>query len=389
MFTGVVTAAEVRAGLPANTTLLCYFTTGVLEQEIPLLRTLPAGGPLRDHLLTPARTLLFIVTADGLTVADCPVDPNAFAAQSPRGDDRRRFWPPAVLCRLFTFLLAPAGAALSARQLVIVPHGPLHRVPFAALEDGEGRPLLRAGGPALVYAPSATLWQRGRAGAGDRPPARPCLAVGYDGDPAVSALRHTEAEASFVAHLTGGEAWVGPQPKKESLRQAGGSWRWLHLACHGRFNEQAPLESYLETGAGERLAAREVLAGWRWPAELVTLSACQTGVSGVLRGDEPMGLVRAFFYAGARAVLVSQWPVEDLATFLLMRRFYQELAGGENVWPAAALQAAQVWLRELAGAEVQSLLAELPAVSLPSFSPEAHPFAHPSAWAGFILVSTL
>jgi CHAT domain-containing protein len=198
----------------------------------------------------------------------------------------------------------------------------------------------------------------------------------------------------FVAGLTGGEAWVGPQPKRERLRQAAGDRRWLHFACHGWFNHEAPLESYLETGAGERLTAREVLEDWRLQAELVTLSACQTGVSRILRGDEPMGLIRAFLYAGARAVLVTQWPVEDLPTFLLMQRFYSELQRAGSAGPAAALHAAQVWLRELTTAEIRGLLAGLPAGGSSAGEPDpladlpvdAHPFAYPRHWAAFILV---
>jgi CHAT domain-containing protein len=211
--------------------------------------------------------------------------------------------------------------------------------------------------------------------------AQPCLAIGYDG-PGLLGLRHPEAEARWIADLTGGEAWCGPQAKADDLQQTAGQWRWLHIACHGLFDEESPLDSYLETGAGERLTAREVLQTWRLQASLVALSACQTGVSRVLRSDEPMGLVRAFLVAGAANVLVSQWPVADLPAFLLMRAVYEGMAGGER--PAAALQAAQIWLRELPVEEVRAMAAELPAADLDNLA--AYPFAHPVHWAAFILV---
>jgi CHAT domain-containing protein len=127
-------------------------------------------------------------------------------------------------------------------------------------------------------------------------------------------------------------------------------------------------------------------------AELVVLSACQTGVSIVLHGDEPMGLVRAFLYAGAHSVLVSQWPVEDLPTFLLMQHFYKDLQREAD--PADALQAAQVWLRELTAAQAQELLLahaadDLTAAEwdqLTGLAPASRPFSHPRHWAAFIVV---
>jgi CHAT domain-containing protein len=293
-------------------------------------------------------------------------------------------------------LLEPVDDALTAKSLYLIPHGPLHLVPFGALTDSQGRPLIQRTGPVLAYAPSATVLVRHcLTPASARSSPATCLAVGYDGAFAMgerAALRYTEAEAQAVAQLMGGAAWIGPEPKRERLRAAVARQRWLHFACHSRFNDDEPMESYLETGAGERLTAREILQDWRLPqTELVTLSACQTGVSRVLRSDEPMGLIRAFLYTGARAVLVTQWPVEDLPAFLLIRHFYGELQRGERA--SAALRAAQVWLRELTTAQARWVLSEW-SRSVPvdepdpfgNLSPEAQPFGHPRQWAAFILV---
>jgi CHAT domain-containing protein len=207
-------------------------------------------------------------------------------------------------------------------------------------------------------------------------------------------LRYTEPEANMVAHLTGGQVWVGSQPKKERLREMAVHQHWLHFACHGWFNHDQPLESYLETGLGERLTALEVIHDWRLQAELVVLSACQTGVSRILRGDEPMGLIRAFLSAGAKAVLVSRWAVEDLPTFLLMYRFYNELQDETDLELSAALHLAQHWLRRLTVAETRELLVSLPAESEVPHAPEqlanlpsdTRPFTHPRHWAAFTLV---
>jgi CHAT domain-containing protein/tetratricopeptide (TPR) repeat protein len=388
----VASAAEVQSRLPAGAALLCYFTTGVLAHDIPMLRALPANSARREHLLTPARTLLFALTPQTLTVRECPLDPNTLFTVSPRQRDRSRFLDAPVLGRLYQALLQPAQDVLHARQLYVIPHGPLHSVPFAALTDEQGRSLIETSAPPLAYAPSATVLAHQHLSAKRASSSGQCLAIGYGGMESEQSLRHAEAEARLVAALTEGEAWIGPAPKKDRLREAAGDRRWLHFACHGQFTPETPLESYLEIGAGERLTAREVMDGWRLCADVVVLSACQTGVSGILRGDEPMGLIRAFLRAGAYAVVVSQWPVEDLPTFLLMGRFYSELQLGSR--PAAALPAAQRWLRELTGPEAQTTLAALAGADLfadtselaPRLPPEARPFSQPRYWAAFVLV---
>jgi CHAT domain-containing protein len=77
------------------------------------------------------------------------------------------------------------------------------------------------------------------------------------------------------------------------------------------------------------------------PAELVTLSACQTGLGKEIKGEGLVGLTRGFMHAGAARVAVSLWNVNDQATSELMARFYQKMLK-ENQRPAAALRAAQV-----------------------------------------------
>jgi CHAT domain-containing protein len=234
----------------------------------------------------------------------------------------------------------------------------------------------------MTTIPSAAFQQQ-RPERRRRNPSGGCLAVGYDGPAGGRLLRHTVTEAQFIAGLTGGRAWVGAEPKSADLPELAQDCRWLHVACHGRFLHDAPLDSYLETGLDDRLTAREVAQSWRLQAELVTLSACQTGVSRLLRGDEPLGLVRAFLAAGAEKVLVSQWAVADLPALLLMERFYQQLMSGQEA--AAALHAAQVWLQAVIKEEVEERLVDLPGGEGEVVEGE-RPFADPRHWAAFILV---
>ncbi|MCA9968243.1 MAG: CHAT domain-containing protein, partial [Anaerolineales bacterium] len=161
---------------------------------------------------------------------------------------------------------------------------------------------------------------------------------------------------------------------------------------HGWFNASDPLASYLEIGPDTTLSAREVLETWRIQAKLVTLSACQSGVSRVLRGDEPMGLIRAFLYAGARAVLVAHWPVEDLPTFLLMRRFYETAVETQNFasgfvetqdFASLHLRDAQLWLQQVTVAELREWAGDFGEES--GVDGEKRPFSHPRHWAAFTL----
>jgi CHAT domain-containing protein len=341
------------------------------------------------HRLPPAKTILFAVTHDAWMVYDLDLSPNDLMPQRLHGLAERHFLHLPVRRALYDRLVAPVAAGLAGkRRVVIVPHGPLHYVPFQALLAPDGETLLRPGGPELVYGPSASVLFRERTAA--RPSrlqktskvaetALPCLALGFDGEGG-QRLRFAEEEASRIAALLGGEALVGPAGKREALLQRGPHARYLHISCHGQFDPAAPLESALHLGAGELLTAQEVLTSLRLRCELVTLSACESGLSQVRRGDELMGLVRAFLAAGAPAVLATLWRVDERSTRLLMEQFYREAQAGASF--AQALHTAQIYLRSLSRQQALDLLGE-DAVGVDG--PE-QPFADPFYWAPFVLI---
>jgi CHAT domain-containing protein len=131
----------------------------------------------------------------------------------------------------------------------------------------------------------------------------------------------------------------------------------VHFATHDELNEDEPLSSalLLTPGEGEygRLEVRE-LFGLELSARLVVLSACETGLGKLSRGDELVGLQRAFLYAGTPAVITTLWKVDDRASYELVRVFYEQLGVADA---AAALRQAQ-------RATLQA-------------------FPHPFAWAAF------
>jgi CHAT domain-containing protein len=127
-----------------------------------------------------------------------------------------------------------------------------------------------------------------------------------------------------------------------------GQYRYIHFATHGLLDSQRPWLSSLalsmvdEHGKAQDgfLRAHEIY-NLNLPAELVVLSACQTGLGKEIKGEGLVGMTRGFMYAGAGRVVVSLWNVNDKATAELMAKFYQKMFK-EGQRPAAALRSAQV-----------------------------------------------
>lgn len=129
---------------------------------------------------------------------------------------------------------------------------------------------------------------------------------------------------------------------------------YVHFACHGSYDWDDPTTSGLDLTNG-RLTLAELQRGVvdLSNARLVTLSACETGITDVVKGsaEEYVGIPAGFLVAGVRCVVSSLWAVPDLSTALLKERFYRNhLKGGMDV--AAAFREAQVWMRNLQIGEV-------------------------------------
>jgi len=379
---------DIQAALPADAALIEFVTSGLLEAPERRRR---ASTSEHSERTQPATTLLFAATREQIAIYDLHLSPNDVLPRQLRSASERHFLSPNARRTLYERLISPIAPLLAGkRRIYIVPHGPLHYVPFQALLAPDGETLLRPGGPKLVYGPSASLLFRDRSAAkplGFPPTPRvwetPVLALGFDGEGG-QRLRFAEEEAGRVAALLGGEALLGPASKRAALFERGPAARFLHISCHGQFDPDAPLDSSLHLGAGETVTAREVLDNLRLGCDLVTLSACESGLSRVRRGDELMGLVRAFMAAGAPAVLATLWRVDERSTRLLMEKFYREVAAGIGF--AQSLQQAQLFLRTLSRQEALDLLGG----GLSSAGSDAmlsdRPFADPFYWAPFVLI---
>jgi CHAT domain-containing protein/tetratricopeptide (TPR) repeat protein len=392
----VATLQEVQARLPEGALLLEYFTIGVLPTGEHLLHQLPKENTrLREHLILSPTILIFAVTHDRLEIHRATLDPNVLRPRPDNPSSGRRLLHERMLVSLEERLIGPVRHLLHGCDLLyLIPHGPLHSVPFMALRSAAGTHLLAADGPAVALAPSATVLLRNCLSRPKRQ-AEGLLALGYN-DADERALRYAEAEAQHVARLLAGQAWVGPEPKSRRLLDQGQTASRLHIAGHAIYDLRDPLESHLRLGVGDQLSARALIAGLEFDADLVTLSACTSGLTHVVPGDELLGLQRAFLYAGAAAVVCTLWETFDFVALLVMDHFYTDLRQGLPT--AAALRDAQVAVRSMTGRDVAAIIARWRAEDpefiaelgvLPDIPPDQYDallYADPFYWAPFMLI---
>ena len=381
-----LTSEELQLQLASETVLLAYFTTGLHGPETNLLNAMPSeAAAVRACLETPSQLILFALTHASVETHRCNLDPHLLHSDSPYLADGKRFLRPPILRRVYDALIGPIADKLEpTTHMIVVPHGPLHQLSFATLLDPTGECLLDQIAH-VSYAPSATVLFQSMMHT-SRVPDHSCLAFGFDGV-GDHQLRHTEAEATQVAHVCDGDVVHCVTDLQRQCLDVAASYRYIHFACHGEFDIDDPLNSWLEPGPDTRITATSIMADVQLCAELVVLSACRSGVSHIVRGDEPMGLIRAFMLAGARAVLVTLWPVEDTSARLLMERFYQLLMaqeGDHNI--AAALREAQHYLRELTIAEIHAQTHQWEERIEITGEPNEQPYATPAFWAPYIVV---
>jgi CHAT domain-containing protein len=243
---------------------------------------------------------------------------------------------------LYRRLWEPLRNLVHTRRVLLVPHGPLQALPFAALWDPRtGHRLVQD--RTLLYAPSATVWSRltARSPGGTSPP----LVLGDPGGDLPAAAE----EARAVACLWGVPAHLGREATEEALRSGARDASLLHVATHAVVSEEDPLFTYLKlAGSGGeadprrdgRLELHEVVEGLDLGGtSLVVLPACRSADGPRTRGDEVTSLARAFLLAGARSVVTTAWAVDDDDAAALMVDFHRRLAAGTEA--AEALRLAQ------------------------------------------------
>jgi CHAT domain-containing protein len=273
---------------------------------------------------------------------------------------------------LSTALLESIPELSKSPRLIVSPDGELHNLPFELLVDRADRRLLDT--HLIAYVPSGSVLTMLRE-RGNRAASRVALAVSaspdgpepaantaainrsaYDVDGAqLRPLPSANDEARAVAAALGAETTVllGESATEAAIKRLPlDEYGIIHFAVHGIPSTRFPARSALlvRPGDGEDglLQAREIL-GLRLRANLVTLSACDTGSGEIHEQEGVASLVRPFLAAGARSVVANAWAADDRFSLTLMREFYRQLASGADV--GESLRQAKLKMLQLFGPE--------------------------------------
>src|SRR5208283_3294136 len=287
--------------------------------------------------------------------------------------------------QLYGVLLGPLPAEATRERLIVVPDGILNLLPFDALHDSTGAFLLET--RTISYVPASTVLTVLRTAKDTQLSRRTLLGVGdvpYQNQGHVSAkldkpsgveqrlergfsemfgatlydLPQTREEVLTASKILGGDAvlLLGPSATETAFKSEPlADFKIVHIAAHGFADTQFPERSGLVLGVDPAspddglLQVREIIR-LRFNADLVTLSACNTGL-GKLQGEEGVtNLVEAFLVSGAKAVVASLWSADDTYTRALMERFYTHIAEGQD--KAGALRQAKLDLLAKYGRQV-------------------------------------
>jgi len=349
----------------------------LLDPEQRHVATQPIGLPLAQRKLSPDEAVLEYVLAE----------PSSFCLAFTRNDaaivkipaDRKRIaqlaagylvqvaggkYDSSAAATLESLLIDPIPESLRPPRLVIVPDGILHDLPFEALKDGTGQYLLKS--HLVSYAPSTTVLCALRSARGSHEPQMAFLGIGdvpYDLEPnnTGTARAVMRAISRGVYDISGSRLYDLPASRQEVIEasnmlqqpsrtilllgadateskfksEALANFRIIHFAVHSWSAPEFPERSALILGRDPHsdedglLQAREITR-LSLAADLVTLSACDTGKGELEEEAGTTGLVEAFLLAGAKSVVASLWEVDDYDTQVLMKQFYTHLAHGQD-----------------------------------------------------------
>lgn len=297
--------------------------------------TLRQGEAIVEYHGLPDKMIAWVVRVDGIQGFTLPIARKEMTLAV--GDFRNaiiRGRPQALTygTKLDALLIQPLGVRPGER-LIIVPNGALHYMPFQALRNPQGFLIQRH---AIALAPSASVAvqlvrRQQRIASSLVAFGNPRIAPEFD-------LPGAEAEVRAIGPLFAQhEAFVQSDVTRKTFSDNAPAGRIVHVATHAQADTVDPLHSRVLLAPAKQPAdgpdpmlAQDIYNLKFDSVALVTLSACETALGRIERGDEIMGFTRAFFYAGASALLVSMWPVADDSTSLTMRTFYGSLTKGEE-----------------------------------------------------------
>ena len=351
---------------------------------------LPSSVAVVSYCLLDDRLLIFVLKGQALDVAEVKVSRSELERNVKTFRGKLTSFSPVedVAEALYAQLVEPVKDAFGA-DVLIVPDGPLHFLPFAALRNEKTWLAERS---RIAHLPSVNhLRFLSSTGKGvSSPMAFQWEGMGRDTLPPATTrhyarkvlewrelaqqwpeLPFTSKEAeSFAETFAQERMFTGTAASRENFLDQAGKAGLLHVATHAVYDETAPMLSYLQFGGkpddalfptfeNQRVTWFDILA-MKLNARIVTLSACETGLGDPEGGANLLGLHRAFLTAGADTVVSSLWRISDLSSGVLMKNFHRNIAKGES--PGQALHDAQLRVMRY--------------------------WPHPAYWAGFRLEGT-
>ena len=312
-------------------------------REASVRASLGGDEALFEYFVLPDRLLIFVVTSDTVRSVTSAIGAEELVARVRLARElvghrqSTAAQSEAVLTALHTRLVRPALGLIDTsrvKRLLIVPHGTLSYLPFAALRDSATNQYLIAS-YSLLQLPTASALPALRSGAR---PALPAVRRHYALAPLAEALPASRVEVQSVRRsVRGTEPIVGARATEAVLRVALSQGGIVHVATHGVMNARNPMFSRIELaprdrlGPGDdgRLEVHEVL-GLSISSPLVFLSGCETGLGSAWstsfdRGEDYATLAQAFLYAGARNVVATLWRVADESSADFAAHFYAAL----------------------------------------------------------------
>jgi len=308
------------------------------------------------------------------------------------------------LRRAYLQLVRPAESTIAeSHRILFIPDGALQLLPFGALLDNSGRFVADRWTISLASSISVAM----EASDDARLPGEDVVTVSVSAprlNPADSerigalvSLENSDTEATEVAAAYGGKTkiFLGDGAGEAVVRDAARGAKVLHIAAHGYFDTEHPIDSALLLGGGGArnsnddgiVHAWEVMANWSLHSRLVVLSGCDTGVGRELADEGLIGLTRAFQYAGAQSVVATLWPISDRSTAGLMKNLHKEFSAGKDA--SSALREAQIQELKIHSSSLALPLRGVGGLSHPGRSSKNVERSHPYFWAGFEVFGVL
>lgn len=312
-----------------------------------------SGAVFMNYVVTKDRVLLLVLTKDvssgGANVRAYPIGikPSDLLAKVNQFHDRLANRHPdyaSISRELYTLLVGPAENQLGVKTLCVIPDSFLWNLPFQAMKK-DGHFLIED--HAIYYAPSLSVLREMNRKDSITQRTDPSL-IAF-GNPVIGKdeqrkeelcpLPEAETEVKSIAGSfspIGRKIVIGREATEKMFRALAPTYSTIHLATHGVIDNRQPLYSHLLLTKTEGdvendglLEAREIM-NMNLRADLAVLSACETANGRVSPGEGVVGMSWAFFVAGTRSMLVSQWKVNSASTSQLMANFYKARASRDS-----------------------------------------------------------